>query len=79
MTVEPMRLPSLLTEQEVASQRRISVETLRRIRRRGEIAARRIGGRWRYTDSDVLDYQESQKVEAWRGKKVDSEKSQDTG
>ncbi|WP_084032709.1 helix-turn-helix domain-containing protein [Chelativorans sp. J32] len=79
MTASPTRLPLLLTECEAAEKLRISVDTLRRIRKRGEIAARRIGGRWRYTDEDILEYQEGQKVAAWRGRVVELERSAVTG
>lgn len=41
-------LPVLLEERVAARELGISVHTLRRIRQRGEIRAKKIGGRWKY-------------------------------
>ncbi|WP_374710689.1 helix-turn-helix domain-containing protein [Inquilinus ginsengisoli] len=57
-------LPPLLFEDEAAAALRVSVATLRRIRKRGEISTRLISGRWRYTHADLVEYQENQKVGA---------------
>jgi len=72
-------VPEMLFEDEAAAKLRISIDTLRRIRKRGEITSRKISGRWRYTDADLMEYQESQKVESWVARNNESAKSPDTG
>jgi hypothetical protein len=72
-------LPRLLYEHEAAAELRISIDTLRRVRKRGEIAARLIGRRWRYTEADLLEFQESRKVELWGETRIGSVKSPGIG
>jgi len=51
-----VQLPKLMKEREAAKALGVSLETLRRIRKRGEIRFRLIGGRIHYTEQDLLDY-----------------------
>ena len=74
-----VKLPPLLYEEPAAKALGISVATLQRIRKRGEIAARRIGRRWRYTAADLIEYQERQKVPACPQPSVDNPKLRDIG
>ncbi|WP_140986813.1 helix-turn-helix domain-containing protein [Asticcacaulis tiandongensis] len=55
--------PKLMSEKEASEMLGISVDTIQRIRKRGEIAFRKIGGRYRYTISDLNEYAENQRVE----------------
>lgn len=52
----PTPLPRLWTEAEVAEYLSVNPETVARERRRGRLPFRRIGGRIRYTDSDLREY-----------------------
>uniref|UniRef100_UPI0039A6421E helix-turn-helix domain-containing protein n=1 Tax=Brucella pseudintermedia TaxID=370111 RepID=UPI0039A6421E len=79
MSAETIKVPKLLTEREVAEILRISVCTLQRRRRNGEITARRIGAGWMYTEADILEYQERQKVVAWRESQIGQRKLPDFG
>jgi len=54
----------LLTEDEVALQLAVSKVTLGRIRRRGEIAHRKIGNQVRYIQADVDEYVARSRVAA---------------
>jgi excisionase family DNA binding protein len=49
-------LPCLRTKREAAQVLRISADQLDRLRRRGEIAARKIGALVRFSDQDLTDY-----------------------
>jgi excisionase family DNA binding protein len=49
-------VPHLLTEAEAARKLGIHVNTLRNIRRRGEISCRQVGKRARYTADDLNEY-----------------------
>lgn len=59
---EPTCLPELIPERVAAERLGISVDTLQRIRARGEIAWRKIGGRVKYTDADLAEYVERVRV-----------------
>jgi excisionase family DNA binding protein len=52
----------LMTEKEAAAILGMSSDTIQRIRKRGEIAFRKIGGRFKYTMSDLAEYLENQRV-----------------
>jgi excisionase family DNA binding protein len=50
----PGTLGQTLSSAEVAGWLRVSAETIARLRRRGLLPARRVGGQWRYFPSEVL-------------------------
>jgi excisionase family DNA binding protein len=52
----------LLTTEEVAEYFRVDVVTIRRLINRSELGAYRIGGEYRFTESDVEDYLHRQRV-----------------
>jgi excisionase family DNA binding protein len=52
----------LLTTEEVAEYLRVEVVTIRRLINRSELAAYRIGGEYRFTESDLADYLQQQRV-----------------
>ena len=52
----------LLTTEEVAELLRIDPVTVRRLIGRGELAAYRIAGEYRFTDADLEQFLESQRV-----------------
>jgi excisionase family DNA binding protein len=49
-------LPKLYDEKEIAEWLRVSKSTLRRMVKRGEIKAKQIGRRWKFTDAMVQNY-----------------------
>ena len=55
---EVVQLNEWLTEEEVAERLRISLATMQRIRRRGEIRYKRIGRSIRYRHDWVFEYEE---------------------
>src|SRR5258708_3380642 len=57
----------LLTTDEVAEYLRVDVVTIRRLISRGELTAYRIGGEYRFTQSDLEDYLHRQRVSAGTG------------
>jgi excisionase family DNA binding protein len=57
----------LLTTDEVAEYLRVDVVTIRRLISRGELPAYRIGGEYRFTQSDLEDYLQRQRVSAGTG------------
>jgi excisionase family DNA binding protein len=57
----------LLTTDEVAEYLRVDVVTIRRLISRGELTAYRIGGEYRFTQSDLEDYLQRQRVSAGTG------------
>ncbi len=59
MTATLMQLPHLLTEREAAAALGISIDTLRRERRRGRIDYVKIGARVRHTEKHLVDYIEN--------------------
>ncbi|NVN30598.1 helix-turn-helix domain-containing protein [Endobacter medicaginis] len=50
------RLPRLMKEREVAVELGVSIDTVRRLRKRGEIGHTKIGDRLRYTPEHVQAY-----------------------
>lgn len=54
MSVVP--LPHLLSEAEAAARLGVSKDTMQRERKRGRMPYRRIGGRIKYTEDDLLTY-----------------------
>jgi excisionase family DNA binding protein len=57
-------LETLLTTDDVANYMKVDVVTVRRLVNRGELAAYRIGGEYRFKTSDLRDYLERQYVPA---------------
>ena len=68
-------LPSLRTEQEVAKALGVSVDTIKRERRRGSIGYTKIGGRPRYTDAQIADYIKSKEVPPCANLKCDPDRA----
>jgi len=56
------QLPAHYSEEEVAEYFCVSVDTLRRERKRGEIKCFRVGTKPRYTDKHILDYLNSKEI-----------------
>lgn len=54
--------PQLLTEKEAADSLGVSIDTIQRMRKRGDIAFRKIGGRFKYTAEDLREYIDNQRV-----------------
>lgn len=57
-----LAIPRLLTEQQTAEALGVSIYTVQRERKRGHLAGRLIGNRWRYTEADIVDYIERKKA-----------------
>src|SRR5215471_6421339 len=57
-------MESLLTSEEVAEHLRVEVVTVRRLVNRGELAAYRVGGEYRFTRPDVEAYLQRQRIPA---------------
>lgn len=72
---EVRRLPVLLSESQAADKLGVSIATMQRMRKRGDIAWRQIGGRVRYTIDDVRDYIEGARRCANDGDRARSETS----
>ena len=70
------QLPILMKEQRAALELDISIDTLQRIRKRGEISFRKVGSRYRYTPKDLLEYLENQRTPCQKNVSV---KSADSG
>ncbi|MCB1469510.1 MAG: helix-turn-helix domain-containing protein [Rhizobiaceae bacterium] len=51
-----------LSEKDASILLGVSIDTIQRIRKRGEIAFRKIGGRIRYTQADLAEYLEASRV-----------------
>jgi len=58
----PDQLPILMKEARAAQELDISIDTLQRIRKRGEISYRKVGSRYRYTPKDILEYLDNQRT-----------------
>jgi excisionase family DNA binding protein len=71
MTDDPIRLPRLLDEKDVAAALHCSVATVTRERRRGRLGFTRIGGRIRYTENQVQEYLENQREDPCLNNKTD--------
>ena len=56
MDDRPLRLPPLYTEEEAAKALGISIDTMRRERKAGNIGHTMIGGRPRYTEPQLIAY-----------------------
>jgi excisionase family DNA binding protein len=69
--VEP--LESLLTTEDVANYLKVDVVTVRRLVNRGDLAAYRVGGEYRFTRSDVVDYLHRQHIPARANHAVDQD------
>lgn len=78
--LEPVRLPRLMKEKIAAEQLGVSVDTIRRERKRGRIAYTMISGRVRYTDEHLLQYiRRQERGPCINETTIDQEKSADTG
>jgi excisionase family DNA binding protein len=69
--MEPME--SLLTTEDLANYLKVDVVTVRRLVSRGELAAYRIGGEYRFTRSDIVDYLHRQHIPARPPRSVDQD------
>ena len=69
--MEPME--SLLTTEDLANYLKVDVVTVRRLVSRGELAAYRIGGEYRFTRSDIVDYLHRQHIPARPPRAVDQD------
>jgi len=77
---EPIRLPRLLKEREAADALGVSVDTLRRERRRNRIGFTMIGGRVRYTEGHLAHYIEDRSIEPCGGRdRTSASRSENTG
>lgn len=54
----------LMTSDELAAYLRVDVVTIRRLVNRGEITAYRVGGEYRFMESDVMEYLQRQRIPA---------------
>lgn len=61
--IETKKLPVLLTEHEAAVRLRRSIDTIRRERKRGRIGYTCVGARIFYTEDQLAQYLENQRVE----------------
>ena len=57
-----LAITKLMSMSEVAEYLGVSVDTVRRIHKRGELAFSLIGGNWKISLDDLIRYYESQKV-----------------
>lgn len=57
----------LMTSDEVAAFLRVDVVTIRRLVNRGELTAYRVGGEYRFTQSDLQDYLQRQRIAGGEG------------
>lgn len=60
-------LPELLTTEDVANYLKVDVVTVRRLVKRGELQAYRVGNEYRFTENDVLEFltrQRTQEIDA---------------
>jgi Helix-turn-helix domain len=57
---EVISLPVWMEEQDLANRWNVSIFTVQRMRKRGEIRAKRIGGRWKYREDWVREYEEEE-------------------
>lgn len=64
MSIDAGWVPELLTVADVARLLKISVSSVRRLQRRRQLPFVKVGGRVRYTRSDVAEYLARQRVEA---------------
>ena len=71
-------LPTLFTEHEAARTLGVSIDTMRRVRRRGEIGYRIIARRPKYTAEDLRRYIDEQAVEPCQSEINGSAESADT-
>lgn len=56
---EVARFPALLTESQAADVLGVSVYTVQRMRKRGQLKAKKIGARWKYRDDWLREYLET--------------------
>lgn len=75
--VVSLKFPRLLFEEEVAELLGVSVDTVRRERKRGRLGFIKIGGRIRYAEDQVLAYLENQREDPCAKKGL--ARSADTG
>lgn len=57
-----MELPKIYRTQEVADYLLVDVDTVTKLIRTRELAAKKIGREWRITESDLMEYLESKKI-----------------
>ncbi|WP_161773066.1 helix-turn-helix domain-containing protein [Mesorhizobium hungaricum] len=68
-----------MSEGEAAKALGVSIDTLQRMRKRGDISYLKVGGRYRYTQQILLDYIENRTVKACANSESGSEKLPGTG
>ncbi len=67
----------LMTSDEIASLLRVDVVTIRRLVSRGELPAYRVGSEYRFTETDLADYLQRQRVS--NGDEASSRSTDDSG
>jgi len=74
------RVPRLMSEHEAARVLHCSIDTLRRVRKRGEIGYTMVSGRVFYTEKQIAEYLERQRVDPCHDQnKTEQDKSGTTG
>ena len=58
MTMNLVPLPLWISERDVAERWGVSIFTVQRERKRGKLKAKRIGGRWKYRDDSLREYED---------------------
>jgi Helix-turn-helix domain len=61
---EVLSLPVWIEERVLAARWMVHVSTVQRMRKRGEVRAKRIGGRWKYREDWIQEYEDGET--AWR-------------
>ena len=59
MTEGVISLPVWIEERALAARWNVSIYTIQRIRKRGEVKAKLIGGRWKYREDWVREYEDA--------------------
>jgi Helix-turn-helix domain len=57
---ELISLPGWIEEQALAARWKVSIYTVQRMRKRGEVRAKRIGGRWKYREDWIQEYEDGE-------------------
>ena len=62
MSIDPARMPELLSASDVAELLKISIASVRRLQGRRQLPFIKVGGRVRYARSDIAEYLDRQRV-----------------
>ena len=79
MSADLIAFPSLLTDRQAADRLGVSIDTVRRERRRGRIGFTMIAGRPRYTERHLLDYVAAGEVQPCVSSRATNTRLADTG